>query len=216
MADSDNEVEEFVVTDYDLQNEFFPGMKRRKQTKEQAMLGIWASRDSDDDDDDSGDKRRKANYSFPMQFISGGMFKTKDKEALDETSSGKGSSHSSREHSPAPRKQEKSRKLFQPSAQEAPKTLEQFKTSDHDNKVYSRKLQRSAGKDFASWEQHTKGFGSKMLQKMGYEPGKGLGKEGQGIAMPVEAFKRGGRGALSYYGPEKHTKKQEVMFNSIL
>jgi hypothetical protein len=33
----------------------------------------------------------------------------------------------------------------------------------------------------------------------------------QGIATPVEAFKRGGRGALSYYGPEQKTKKQEVL-----
>ena len=82
MADSDNEVEEFAVTDYDLQNEFFPGMKRRKMTKEQAMLGIWASRDSDDDD--VGEKKRKANYSMPMQFISGGIVKTKDKESLGE------------------------------------------------------------------------------------------------------------------------------------
>ncbi len=85
MADSDNEVEEFAITDYDLQNEFFPGMKRRKMTKEQSMLGIWASRDSDDDDD-VGDKKRKANYSGPMQFVSGGIVKTKDKDALGEYS----------------------------------------------------------------------------------------------------------------------------------
>ena len=85
MADSDNEVEEFVVTDYDLQNEFFPGMKRRKMTKEQAMLGIWATRDSDEDADDGGN-RRKANYSSPVQFISGGVVKTKDKELLGEGS----------------------------------------------------------------------------------------------------------------------------------
>lgn len=84
MADSDNEVEEFAVTDYDLQNEFFPGMKRRKMTKEQAMLGIWATRESDDEDDGTGDKRRKANYSIPMQFISGGVVKTKNKEDLGE------------------------------------------------------------------------------------------------------------------------------------
>ena len=81
MADSDNEVEEFSITDYDLQNEFFPGLKRRKMTKEQAMLGIWASRDSDDDDD-VGDKKRKANYSMPMQFVSGGIVKNKDKDVL--------------------------------------------------------------------------------------------------------------------------------------
>lgn len=81
MADSDNEVEEFSITDYDLQNEFFPGMKRRKMTKEQAMLGIWASRDSDGDNDVE-EKKSKSNYSSPMQFVSGGVVKSKDKDAL--------------------------------------------------------------------------------------------------------------------------------------
>ncbi len=41
-----------------------------------------------------------------------------------------------------------------------------------------------------------------MMQKMGYERGQGLGKEGKGIAQPIEAVKRPGRGALGAYGPE--------------
>lgn len=44
---------------------------------------------------------------------------------------------------------------------------------------------------------------------MGFEPGKGLGKQLQGISAPVEAHLRKGRGAIGAYGPEKTPKIPE-------
>lgn len=59
-----------------------------------------------------------------------------------------------------------------------------------------------SNRGLGNWEQHTRGIGAKLLLQMGYEPGKGLGKDLQGISQPVQAHLRKGRGAIGAYGTE--------------
>ena len=58
-----------------------------------------------------------------------------------------------------------------------PRFMEEFKVSSTDK-----------SKALGDWEKHTKGIGSRLLAKMGYVPGSGLGKEGEGRLEPVQAM----------------------------
>lgn len=85
---SDEEMEEFEFNEEDLQRAYNPSYKRHKMTKEEAMLGIWASKeysDSEDDDQFSYQKQKKYSKSN-IDFISSKKSQGESEKASDNDS----------------------------------------------------------------------------------------------------------------------------------
>ncbi|OAF70551.1 hypothetical protein A3Q56_01705 [Intoshia linei] len=55
----------------------------------------------------------------------------------------------------------------------------------------------------STYNSRTYGIGMKLLQKMGHVPGRGLGKNLQGIVNPIKVSARQGKSALGYYKEDK-------------
>ncbi|XP_026199995.1 tuftelin-interacting protein 11 [Anabas testudineus] len=184
------EIESFEVTDWDLANEFNPDRRRHRQTKEQATYGIWADRDSDEDERPSFGGKKSKDYTAPVSFVSAGLRKTAAEEKPQQQKGEEGSDDSD-DASSAP-----------PAARGiAPKKLQMGKFRGNQSQRFAGGIH--SGQGIGSWEKHTKGIGQKLLQKMGYQPGKGLGKNAQGIVNPIEAKVRKGKGAVGAYGNER-------------
>ncbi|KAL1923074.1 uncharacterized protein VTP21DRAFT_9450 [Calcarisporiella thermophila] len=219
----DREMEDFKIMDHDaaLDAEGFGGYqrKRRKFTKEDAMLGIFADRSDDDFSD-------RPSWTKGVSFVSGGLKESatneedayssdEDHDRLVRTGGlgfGESSSRRAAFASSGPAD------TPSPGSDASMETLRTMQFGNKRNKPRLPNKRLGNGvtrdgsatppveKDFAAFSRHTKGFGLKMLQKMGWREGQGLGSSGEGIARPIEVQLRPEKVGIGFGSTKERAK----------
>lgn len=152
------------------------------------MLGSFDTDPYFDSDEESSKpsqkKMKKADYSKPVFFVSSGS------QIVDQ-------SNAQNAHDPA--KESLQRKTANVQITKKPSLPSFTKSSSQYNPNLS---ESTLAEKF--------GLGAKMLKKMGFVPGQGLGKDGTGISEPLQAKLRAKNAGLGYYGSEQTQSEKKI------
>ncbi|XP_023335481.1 tuftelin-interacting protein 11 [Eurytemora carolleeae] len=212
----DDEVMRFEITDQDLEDEMTSSYGKKRTSKNKQIYGVWADKsDSEEDEGPSigsyaGTKRgKKVDYTASMNFVSAGIAGKEKKKEGDEEDEEGGEEMRARGIESGGDSSDDDRPRFGGSGRGGgsmftPRAAGRMEDAGQIAGMRTQNFfqPQSLGKGFGDWEKHTKGIGAKLLLKMGYKAGGGLGKNLEGRAQIVEAFVRKGKGAIGRYGPE--------------
>ncbi|EFX79488.1 hypothetical protein DAPPUDRAFT_304466 [Daphnia pulex] len=203
---NEEEMESFDVSERDLYDAFQPGQRRfKKMTKNQQIYGVFDEDEGENFTQRSASSSGRASfsksstakdYTTPVDFVKGGVQQGSKKEKLPEKKNKLFS------YSESDEEDDSHNTASEIHLTAGKKTLQDKKQPRKMFDRFSKDAKSSGAGDLGEWEKHTKGIGAKLLFQMGYQPGKGLGKELQGRSQPVEAQVRKGRGAVGMYGAE--------------
>lgn len=201
------------------------GQRKRGRGKESDIYGVFL--DDEDYDARGPDRGRRggastsSRYTRPVGFVSGGAKVDSEEEGEDDDEGGHqgaglgfgggglGFGAEPKEDASEPRGGLGSFGVPTSFGQSILKAADKRR-----NEAKTAKASTSSGgagddptiSKIGAFERHTKGIGLKLLQKMGYQLGKGLGKGNRGIAAPVEAQLRPKGMALGFGEPQEKPK----------
>lgn len=200
-----------------IDDEYFYKSKRQKrgQTKDEQIYGIFAGDASTESDDEPHKRRglgtsRRAKLTKPVGFVGGGVMKSKETSSPDHTSEisvrdgdnsggANGLGFKTNLRDPPERENQvvdtEEEDFDLPSA--FGRRIWETAKMKRQNASMSKSLKPGKAsveaqdevplRNLATFEAHTRGIGSRLLAKMGWKEGQGLGKEGRGISKPLEA-----------------------------